>query len=329
MSVYNIYMTKSAKHSSENKKPEIEKTEPAKKQNFLQKLFGGINLTWPKLIISSVIIGLLVGLIMIIPAFKDTSIQQIGVIFYWWWFFAIIIIMNSKSNLDAALKCFVFFLISQPLIYLVQVPFNFQGWGIFNYYKNWIGWTIATLPMGYIGYWMKRRDIWSGLIASPAFASIAIEGNGELHSGRYLGGVFCVLIILSIFFGILPNWKVRVLSIVSAVILALVAIAIMAPKPEDFFINTSYDVERFGVTTEKEWHVESDLGDQLFLEESDIYDENGEATGETEYFLTLRGRGDSIFGTHNFKFVSDGEAKDCVIEVEQDSKTFHDKVTCE
>ncbi len=322
-------MTKSAKHSSENKKPEIEKTEPAKKQNFLQKLFGGIDLTWPKLIISSIVIGVLVGLIMIIPAFKDTSIQQIGVIFYWWWFFAILIIMNSKSNLDAALKCFVFFLISQPLIYLVQVPFNFQGWGILNYYKNWIGWTIATLPMGYIGYWMKRRDIWSGLIASPAFASIALEGNGELHSGRYLGGVFCVLIILSIFFGILPNWKVRVLSIVSAVILALIAIAIMAPKPEDFFINTSYDVERFGVTTEKEWHVESDLGEQLFLEESDMYDENGEATGETEYYLILRGRGDSLFGTHNFKFVSDGEAKDCVIEVEQDNNTFRDKVTCE
>ena len=181
-------MTKSAKHSSENKKPEIEKTEPAKKQNFLQKLFGDINLTWPKLIISSIVVGVLVGLIMIIPAFKDTSLQQIGVIFYWWWFFAVVIIMNSKSNLDAALKCFVFFLISQPLIYLVQVPFNFQGWGIFNYYKNWIGWTIATLPMGYIGYWMKRRDIWSGLIVSPAFAWVALEGNSELHSGHYLGG---------------------------------------------------------------------------------------------------------------------------------------------
>lgn len=323
-------MTKSAKHLSENKKPETPKTEPAKKQNFLQKLFGGINLTWPKLIISSIVIGVLVGVIMIIPAFKDTSLQQIGAIFYWWWFFAVIIIMNSKSNLDAGLKCFVFFLISQPLIYLVQVPFNFQGWGIFGYYKNWIVWTILTLPMGYIGYWIKKQNIWSGIIIGPAIGSVAIEGHGELFgSHHYLGGIFCTLIILSFLFGVLSSWKLRCVSLVSAAVVVAAMVAIMAPRPEDFFINTSYDVAEYGVTTEKEWHVESDLGEQLFLEESDAYDENGEATGETEYFLILRGRGDSIFGTHNFRFVSDGEVKDCVIEVEQDNKTYRNKVTCE
>ena len=43
--------------------------------------------------------------------------------------------MNSKSPVDSAIKCFLFFLISQPLIYLIQVPFSSQGWHIFVYYK--------------------------------------------------------------------------------------------------------------------------------------------------------------------------------------------------
>lgn len=49
-----------------------------------------------------------------------------------WVFFAVIIIANAKSSLDSALKTFVFFLISQPLIYLLQVPFTWQGWGSFS-----------------------------------------------------------------------------------------------------------------------------------------------------------------------------------------------------
>lgn len=38
--------------------------------------------------------------------------------------------MNSKDPLDSALKTFVFFLISQPLVYLVQVSFSEMGWGL-------------------------------------------------------------------------------------------------------------------------------------------------------------------------------------------------------
>ena len=34
---------------------------------------------------------------------------------------AIFIIVNCKNSKDAIIKCFVFFLISQPLIYLVEI----------------------------------------------------------------------------------------------------------------------------------------------------------------------------------------------------------------
>ena len=37
-----------------------------------------------------------------------------------------------RQPLICAAKVFVFFLISQPLIYLFQVPFSQDGWGLFR-----------------------------------------------------------------------------------------------------------------------------------------------------------------------------------------------------
>lgn len=223
------------------------------KTNPLQKLFGGINLTWPILIIASIIIGVLVGVIMLVPAFKDTSISQIGAIFYWWWFFAIVIITNSKSNLDSALKCFIFFLISQPLIYLVQVPFNDLGWGIFGYYRNWILWTIATLPMGYIGYWIRKQNIWSAIILAPAICWVAAEGLGEgVNSGHYLGGIFCLAIVVVLLMGVLNNWKLRGISVViAAAMFTILSIALLFTEDESS-VNLVFDVgKEFSIAAEK------------------------------------------------------------------------------
>ena len=129
----------------------------------MKKIFGGFNLTWKFIIISSIIIGTSVGLLNSIPYLFDTSITDIATYFDFWIFCGIFIIMNAKSNKDSALKCFIFFLISQPLIYLVEVPFSHMGWSLFNYYKYWFIWTILTIPMGYIGYYIKK-DKWYGLL---------------------------------------------------------------------------------------------------------------------------------------------------------------------
>ncbi|MBR6472750.1 MAG: hypothetical protein IKS99_03340, partial [Firmicutes bacterium] len=105
-------------------------------------------LTWPKIIIFAILIGIYTGLIAQLPQARDTSFADISITFEWWVLFGTIIIMNSKSNIDSALKCFVFFLISQPLVYLVQVPFSHLGWEIFQYYPGWFKWTLLTIPMG-------------------------------------------------------------------------------------------------------------------------------------------------------------------------------------
>ena len=129
----------------------------------MKKLFGEINLTWKMIIISGVVIGVSVGLLNSIPFLYDTTITDIATFFDFWIFCGIFIIMNSKSNKDSALKCFVFFLISQPLIYLCEVPFKSMGWDLFVYYEPWFIWTLLCLPMGYIGYYIKK-DKWYGLL---------------------------------------------------------------------------------------------------------------------------------------------------------------------
>ena len=82
--------------------------------------------------------AVLCAAVLITPVFKDTSIELIGVTFESWILFVVIIMANTKKPLESALKTFVFFLISQPLIYLLQVPFSILGWQILHFYLNWI-----------------------------------------------------------------------------------------------------------------------------------------------------------------------------------------------
>jgi len=133
----------------------------------IRHLFGGIRLTWPKLILFAVIAGAFTAAMAIILPLQRTSFHAITVTFEVWVLFGILIIMNSRSNLDAGLKCFAFFLISQPLVYLLQVPFSPLGWSLFGYYPYWLVWTVLCLPMGFVGYYMKKGKWWGYLILLP------------------------------------------------------------------------------------------------------------------------------------------------------------------
>ena len=185
----------------------------------INKLFGGINLTWPKLIIAAVIAGVFTAAMAIIPIFQNTSFYTITVTFEVWILFGIIIIMNSKSNLDSALKCFVFFLISQPLVYLLQVPFSWQGWGLFGYYKYWFIWTILCLPMGFVGYWMKKDKWWGYLILLPmlgltAYSYLTYFSDFQFSMPRYiLISLFCACALI---FYPVAVFKTKMIRVVGA-----------------------------------------------------------------------------------------------------------------
>ncbi|MBR6402274.1 MAG: hypothetical protein IKS48_02690 [Eubacterium sp.] len=194
----------------------------------LEKVFGGIKLSWMKLIIFAVIAGVYTAVMALIPALKYTSFSTITTTFEVWVLIGILIIMNSKSNVDSALKCFVFFLISQPLVYLIQVPFSDMGWGLFGYYGYWFIWTILCLPMGFIGYFMKKDKWWGFIILLPMLFFLASSYNRYLkyfifYCPKYiLIVVFCVLAMIICPLGIFKNKKICFVGvIISCVLIAI------------------------------------------------------------------------------------------------------------
>ena len=142
----------------------------------MKKIFGGLNITWPKLIVGALLIGIFVALTCLIPGLNLTSFHNMAVLFEAWILFGILIIVNSKTPKESALKCFVFFLISQPIIYILQDIINpIDKMRLVSYYRNWIPWTIACLPMGYFGHYMKRDKWWGAIILSPMIAILAFH----------------------------------------------------------------------------------------------------------------------------------------------------------
>jgi len=146
----------------------------------IQKIFGGIKMTWPRLILFAVISGLITGLVaLLVP--EGNSFRMIAVTFEAWIVLAIVVVVNCDKPLEAACKTFVYFLISQPLVYLVQVPFNSMGFGLFKYYyPYWFWWTVATLPGGFIAWFIKRDDWIAALILSVALCGLILFGTGYL-----------------------------------------------------------------------------------------------------------------------------------------------------
>lgn len=146
----------------------MEKTKQSLFRRCTDKLFGGIDMKWWKVIVFAVATAVVSFIFLVLPVFENTSFHRMGETFEAWILFAVIIMSNCKKPLESALKTFVFFLISQPLIYLFQVPFSDMGWGLFGYYKYWFIWTLLTFPMALAGWYIRKKNWLSLLILSPA-----------------------------------------------------------------------------------------------------------------------------------------------------------------
>ena len=229
----------------------------------VKKLFGGIDLSWKKLIIFAIITAVYTAIMAILPITADTSFRDIAATLEWWILFGVIIIYNSKSNLDSALKCFVFFLISQPLIYLLQVPFSWQGWNLFSYYKYWFIWTLLTIPMGYIGYYIKKDNIFSVIILLPMLILLAIMGIGFFGSAlasfphHLLSGIFCFMAITLIILGVLNKKKNIILSFAVIIIFTIGYVLISNGILFDTYkkYETYEDLKEYGITLSDEYYV--------------------------------------------------------------------------
>lgn len=148
----------------------------------MKKLFGGLKITYIQIVIFAVIAGAVTGLILLVPFPENTSFQNIGICFEAWIIFAMIIIMNAEKPAEAGVKTFLFFLISQPIVYLVQVPFCWLHWQIFSYYPHWFFLTLLTLPGGWVAWHIKKDNVASVFILSIVTTLLSTEGVFHLST---------------------------------------------------------------------------------------------------------------------------------------------------
>lgn len=161
-------------------------------------LFGGLPMSWKAVILYALGCAVVTAVFLIVPVFENTSFHRMGETMEAWIFFAVVIMANCGTPMDAARKTFVFFLISQPLIYLFQVPFSWQGWNLFTYYQYWFLWTLLTFPMAYVGWYIRKRNWLSLLILTPVLLALAGYALGAFRHFplRLVTAVFCLAQIL-------------------------------------------------------------------------------------------------------------------------------------
>ena len=261
----------------------------------MKKLFGGINLTWPKVIIMGIVMGIYTAVMAMLPIAQDTSFSDLAVTFEVWILFGIFIIMNSKSAKDSALKCFVFFLISQPLVYLIQDIVN--GSSLFvTYYRYWFIWTVLCLPMGFAGYYMKKDKWWGLIILTPILVLLGLQFNKYLSDTIFsfprhlLTTIFCVVTLILYPIVIFKKKAIRIVGIIisSVIIVAGVVICIVKPQVYSTEILSSGDEYVFD-DTYKVYLSDGSYGD-LSLKyidsiESWMVHAEFKKAGETEFIL--------------------------------------------
>ena len=226
-------------------------------------------MTWKSLVIISILSGIVIALLNCIPILKNTSLTAPAETPELWILLAVYIIMHCKGYRDAMLKTFVFFLISQPLIYLIEVPFNELGWGIFRYYRYWGIVTILTIPGAALAYRVKKGDVFSGIILSVANVLMLLCGinwtNGLIceFPRHLLSVIFCLAVPFLMIFFTLKEKKSRLVSVIitSLALIACIGKIIFFPGEGE----CTYPVD------EGNWRVESVSEDGLSVELNEDY----------------------------------------------------------
>ena len=219
--------------------------------HIIRKLFGGIKMTW-KVVLSFAVIAGVFTAVMATWVPNGNSFHQIAVNFEAWILCAIVIITNCETPKEAALKTFVFFLISQPLVYLVQVPFSWMGWRLFMYYPYWFRITLLTLPAAFIGWYIKKDTVLSALILSVmlvllAFLGVSYAQDTWRHFPNYfISALFCFGQIPFLIFGIFRNKKaILTASVISIAATVLFVVQVLTAPSMNANIYFQLDEEKY------------------------------------------------------------------------------------
>ena len=207
------------------------------------KLFGGIDMKWWKVIVFAAASAVVTFLFLVFPVFENTSFQRMGMTFEAWILFAVIIMSNCRKPHESALKTFVFFLVSQPLIYLLQVPFSHMGWQLFSYYRYWFIWTLLTFPMAAAGWFIRKKNWLSLLILLPVLAFLTFTYVDSFrfafrHFPRLLvTALFCLAQVILYLYVFTPKLWQRLVGFLVPLALIIVFLLI---KPPAEFTSTSF-----------------------------------------------------------------------------------------
>lgn len=192
---------------------------------------GGLPMTWPIVCGFAVIIGVYVGIINQIPILHDTSFQDIAVTLEWWVLFAVLIVSNCKSAWEAGLKCLVFFLISQPVIFLVELPTIGLDKALYYYTGIWLPISLLTLPGGAIAFLAKRQNVLGAAILGVGNTIVALMGVSyfqqilKVFPRHLLTVASCAAIVAVTILGMQKKRRTRLLSAAITVLLTAVIAA--------------------------------------------------------------------------------------------------------
>ena len=203
----------------------------------IRKIFGGIRLTWPGLVTAAVLSSAVTAAAALIQVFRNTSFFAVSATPEIWILLCILIIMNSRSNLDSALKCLAFFLISQSLAFLFQVPFSPLGWALIGYYRCRFIVALFSFPTGYIGYWIKMGKWWGYLILLPmivltGYSYLMYFSEFQFSMPRYiLIALFCACAIILYPAGLFEDRRIRIFGTAfgAAAVAVLTAVCLLNP----------------------------------------------------------------------------------------------------
>ena len=193
--------------------------------------FGGLPMTWPIVCGFAVIIGVYVGIINQIPILHDTSFQDIAVTLEWWVLFAVLIVSNCKSAWEAGLNCLVFFLISQPVIFLVELPTIGLDKALYYYTGIWLPISLLTLPGGAIAFLAKRQNVLGAAILGVGNTIVALMGVSyfqqilKVFPRHLLTVASCAAIVAVTILGMQKKRRMRLLSAAITVLLTAVIAA--------------------------------------------------------------------------------------------------------
>lgn len=193
-------------------------------------MFGRLRMRWHAVVLFAVAAGVYTGAVMLFDILKDTSFQDIGISYEWWVIFAVIIVVNCDKSWEATLKCFVFFLISQPLVFAVQILFGTlsldMGW---YYYRSiWLPATFLTLPGGFIAYYCKKQNIFGAVILGLGNTIQAVLGVYYVAQAvrsfphHLLSGIVCFGSIFLMGLQIQREKKNQLISIMVPLILTVI-----------------------------------------------------------------------------------------------------------